>query len=263
MKFLERFQTLTAKPHQIGYDEYEPHPILKTYVHCFWFDHLLQSRSRVIPDLCMDVLIYIDEESNKVRSIFSGMNDTYFDTTTELASAVLGIRFFGWSGWLFSAEDLTSTKNIIGDSKDYFPMLTSLFQSEHFISVNPAQKIKLIENVLLNRIVEERKQLHPDFLNSMDLILQANDPITQKDLKRHCVIGARQLERLFRTYTGLSPKKMINLVRFQKIWRRMYATRTCDAADLVYQYGYVDQSHFIRDFKTFSGRTPKRMIQEI
>ncbi|GAE28802.1 DUF6597 domain-containing transcriptional factor [Halalkalibacter hemicellulosilyticus] len=207
MKFLERLQTLTAKPHQTGYEEYKPHPILQPYIHCFWFDQRLQSQTRVIPDLCLDILIYMDEGLNRVRSVFSGMNDTYFDTTTELASAVLGIRFFGWSGWLFSEEDFTSTKNMIGDSKEYFPVLTSLIRSEYFISANLAQKIKLIENVLLNRLVEERKQFHPDFLNSMDLILQSNGPIAQKDLTRHCAIGERQLERLFRMYTGLSPKK--------------------------------------------------------
>ncbi|WP_062048930.1 helix-turn-helix domain-containing protein [Bacillus sp. JCM 19034] len=142
-------------------------------------------------------------------------------------------------------------------------MLTRLLQDERFIRMNLAQRIEAIELILLEKLEAEEKWLHPDFLNCMNLILQTDQPVDQNDLIRHCAIGARQLERLFRRYTGLTPKKMINLTRFQKVWRRMYCTRTCDSMELVHHFGYVDQSHFIREFKTFSGMTPNKMLQRL
>jgi AraC-like DNA-binding protein len=58
-------------------------------------------------------------------------------------------------------------------------------------------------------------------------------------------LGAvRRVPRLARTY------------RFAKVVGSLDAAAAVDWADLAFRAGYSDQSHFVRDFRTFTGRTP-------
>lgn len=70
-------------------------------------------------------------------------------------------------------------------------------------------------------------------------------------------VSIRTLERQFLKILGLTPKKFIRLVRFQnavEIIKKIHRIETL--ADIAHDSGYCDQSHFIKDFKSLSGRTP-------
>lgn len=68
-------------------------------------------------------------------------------------------------------------------------------------------------------------------------------------------ITERQLQRLFQKYVGLSPKYYARILRFSYIFHLVKEGKT-SWADIVYLSGYYDQSHFIRDFKKFTGEDP-------
>ncbi|MBS1601748.1 MAG: AraC family transcriptional regulator [Bacteroidetes bacterium] len=74
-------------------------------------------------------------------------------------------------------------------------------------------------------------------------------------------LSERSLERLFMTHTGITPVLYIRITRFQAalgLLRRDGAgrARLRSLTDIAHSLGYFDQSHFIRDFKLFSGVTP-------
>ena len=70
-------------------------------------------------------------------------------------------------------------------------------------------------------------------------------------------IKERTLERKFAACLGISPKKFICLVRFQNVVEKLKSGHTTGKlTDMAYEFGFTDQSHFIRDFKSFSGVTP-------
>jgi len=74
-------------------------------------------------------------------------------------------------------------------------------------------------------------------------------------------VGDRQVQRLFKEHLGLSAASYQRIIRFRQAFDM--ATQGLDVrwTDLAYDLGYADQAHFIRDFKTFCGFTP-RMLQE-
>jgi AraC-like DNA-binding protein len=79
-------------------------------------------------------------------------------------------------------------------------------------------------------------------------------------LSRLVGISHRQLERRFKKEAGFSPKLFSRLMRFQACLR--YAKKeTNSMTDLAYLAGYFDQSHFIREFKEFSGICPKQYFK--
>ena len=65
----------------------------------------------------------------------------------------------------------------------------------------------------------------------------------------------RQIERLFSKYIGLSPKFYSRIIRFSHIFELM-RSKDNSWGDLVYKSGFYDQSHFIKNFKEFTGEDP-------
>ena len=73
-------------------------------------------------------------------------------------------------------------------------------------------------------------------------------------------IGKKQFGRLFRECVGMNPKEYGRIVRFQRALRMMQLGSR-DYADIAYANFYADQSHFIREFRQFSGLTPKQLVE--
>lgn len=73
-------------------------------------------------------------------------------------------------------------------------------------------------------------------------------------------LGKKQFMRVFREYVGMNPKEYGRIVRFQHALRMMQLGSR-DYADVAYASGYSDQSHFIHEFRQFSGLTPKRLVE--
>jgi AraC-like DNA-binding protein len=86
--------------------------------------------------------------------------------------------------------------------------------------------------------------------------LEEQENLNIEQLVRQLSIGRRTLERTFRTAIGVSPKQFAGIIRTQHFLKALSQTRTENITRLAYEFGYYDQSHLIRDFKTKTGITP-------
>jgi AraC-like DNA-binding protein len=76
-------------------------------------------------------------------------------------------------------------------------------------------------------------------------------------------IPARQLQRLFREYVGVTPKWVIQRYRLIEAAEHLASGTANDLATLALDLGYADQAHFIRDFKKIVGRPPARFAKAL
>lgn len=76
-------------------------------------------------------------------------------------------------------------------------------------------------------------------------------------------VSERQFERRFIRSVGVSPHKYIRIGRFQAAVRLIKANRFERLSDLACELNYVDQSHFIKDVKAFSGYTPTELADTV
>lgn len=76
-------------------------------------------------------------------------------------------------------------------------------------------------------------------------------------------LSKRRIEQRFSETAGLSLSVFMKKLRFQKAVRLMtkFEEGKLYLKDLSCQLDYYDQSHFIRDFKQFSGLTPKEYLK--
>jgi len=82
------------------------------------------------------------------------------------------------------------------------------------------------------------------------------------DMARLAGISQRQLERQSLEYTGLSPKTLVKLARFQRALR-MKTTHNMSWMEVAHATNYHDQMHLIHDFHSLAGNTPNQIIQQI
>ena len=102
-----------------------------------------------------------------------------------------------------------------------------------------------------------------DFLVTESLALIRADihSIRVPHLLKRLRVSERQLERRFLRAIGVSPHQYIRILRFREALQSLKAKHFERLSDVAYDFNYVDQSHFIKDIKAFSGHTPKRLVQ--
>jgi AraC-like DNA-binding protein len=74
-----------------------------------------------------------------------------------------------------------------------------------------------------------------------------------------CNTSERQLERLFLEQVGVTPKLYARIRRFRSVMQHVEDPLHGDRlswADIAALFGYTDQSHLVRDFKTFAQELP-------
>ena len=62
----------------------------------------------------------------------------------------------------------------------------------------------------------------------------------------------------FKQATGMGPKRLARLMRFQRLLRALRTDGTSALADLALNLGYSDQSHMNREFRAMAGVTPQQ-----
>lgn len=263
MEFYQSYHPITATPFICNdqYMEFQPCSALKPYIKCFWGTKKPAKQSKtnipteriITPDTCMDIIFEVDYSSNKIASIFCGIDDhtfcTHNDNREEKVYSTFAIRFYAWSAMLFSEESMCDTRNGRFDAVRHFPKITREIEPLLFDIADMDGFITIAEQVLLKNFCERHKNAVVS--ESVAQILRCKGNLRAEQLAKELHISSRQLQRLFQKYVGVSPKKLSSLVRYQYLWHDIVCSPRFDVSDAVYRYGYTDQSHLLHEFKEF------------
>lgn len=121
----------------------------------------------------------------------------------------------------------------------------------------------IIERFLLDQLYR-MKPILPFDLAMLELFKHTH-PTSIEQVASLACLSVRQFERVSRQRIGLSPKLFARIVRFSKAYRMREENASLSWTDIAHRCGYFDQMHFIRDFKIFTGTTPKqaeKMLEE-
>ena len=70
----------------------------------------------------------------------------------------------------------------------------------------------------------------------------------------------KHLIKIFKDHVGLTPKSFLKVVRFQRAVQDIEKRGRINWSAVALDAGYFDQSHFIADFRAFSGYTPENYL---
>lgn len=118
------------------------------------------------------------------------------------------------------------------------------------------QKIQLLSDFLLVELNKGRCDTNKaTFATAM---LQNNK--TLNEIQSQMNMSERTLERLLNQHIGMPPKLFSRILRFQSGLNVLRNANFNSLTELSYQNGYFDQSHFIREFREFTGTNPRDFL---
>ncbi|WP_276371124.1 helix-turn-helix domain-containing protein [Chryseolinea sp. H1M3-3] len=114
-------------------------------------------------------------------------------------------------------------------------------------------RVQIIESILTNRLIIRK----PDLMvkKAIQIIQSHIGMIRIKDLAATLSSSQDSFEKRFRAQVGCSPKQFASIVRLRNVINNFQSFSSL--TELAYAAGYFDQSHFIKDFRLFTGQAPK------
>ncbi len=249
------------------YQRFKPSPILIDYIKEFWIiegeDEITSSQQKIIPDGYPELIFHYKDPYRinisgkwqvQANGLVAGQIRNHFFLESTGQSGMIGVKMMPTSiTKLFgipmnqltdSVVDLHSLQSI--HSKLGILPKPSLQDKETFIQSFEEKVLDLVKD-------NKYKCLAVDI--AVAAISQSHGILSISELCKDIDISERQLERQFSRYVGLSPKFYARIVRFNYIFELMQ-NKDSTWSDLVYQSGFYDQSHFIKNFKEFTGEDP-------
>jgi AraC-like DNA-binding protein len=100
----------------------------------------------------------------------------------------------------------------------------------------------------------------PAIRTAMHTLYDAGGQLRVHRLAAQTAFSTSQFERRFKYFTGLTPKSMARVIRFETVRNLLFTAPLGRTAHLAQDLGYADQAHFIHDFKAFARMTPGEFI---
>lgn len=112
-------------------------------------------------------------------------------------------------------------------------------------------------HILSNFLMQKANDLSSKYQSVEKWLLQT-DFLNPHISTMNICLSQRQFERNFKEFTGFSLRKYTKVKRFEQVFRYLQNPKNKEnLTEIAYRFGYYDQAHFNRDFKEFTGKSPK------
>ena len=116
-------------------------------------------------------------------------------------------------------------------------------------------RFALLEQFLLARLCEAPQGLKA-VQYAVAEIARQHGALSIRELSESMGMSQKHLIVQFKQMVGCTPKELGRLYRFADVLASIDLTQPVDWTLVAHQFHFHDQSHFIRDFREFTGNTP-------
>jgi len=232
----------------IEYKVIKPGPALSDFVESFWMltNHTDEEKEVVIlPDGRFDIF-FSYSSTEPFHITLSGLGSE--PTQSAIAPKVV---MYAISFKLLAIDYiLDTTISPLVDKVSYLPAgfwditIDDLIDFDNF-----CHKVSIKMSGLLNEKVDGRKR------KLFELIYSSQGDITVNEISETIHWSSRQINRYFNQWFGLSLKTYCNILRYRASFDQIKEGK------LFPEHNFVDQAHFIKEVKKYSGVTPKELTK--
>lgn len=192
-------------------------------------------------------------------TLVTGVVTRRFDVRVAGAGTVFGVKFRpGGLAHLLGATarewtDRTIDASVVLPSEVVEQLAAVEPVTLHADGPGPVEPVLL---ALVNRPVGRNEERYDLLLRIVSDMLTDRTLVTVGHLSARYGVAERTLQRWFGAYVGVGPKWILGRYRMHDVVSEIDAGYAGPLAELAHRYGWYDQAHFIRDFKSLVGVSP-------
>jgi len=259
----------------MDYQTYEPQSDLESIVNCYWTlkvpaadDH---QRQRILPDGMIEMVFIFGDDIRRYLSDSESEDEFIIQPSAMVLGQIIdpfvveptgavdsfAVRFYPYVFANLISVPINQLANKETPLDELFdPELVKPLEQSMKDANNAEERIAVIESFLLERL-NDAKVIDKIVQSTVDALEESKGSASINDLVQDDLSKRRQLERKFSKQVGMSPKQLGKVIRLQSALKRMLNDDGESLTDIAYQSEYYDQAHFTKDFKEFTGLSPK------
>jgi len=259
----------------LDYQTFQPKSDLAPLVKCYWTLEVPAEKDpqqqRIIPDGCIEMAFILGDDIKRYTSkdefilqpramvLGQTIERFYIQPTGYVKS--FAVRFYPYGFANFVTVPIKTLANKETPLEQLFEKaLARKLEQKIIAASNTQERIAIIEDFLLQKFRSEAT-IESIAKSTVDAILATKGSISITAILQDDVAKRRQLERMFEKQIGISPKQLGKVIRLQTALQMLLNGQSENLTHIAYESDYYDQAHFIKDFKEFTGITPKAFLE--
>lgn len=255
------------------YREMPPHPKLARFVKLIWVlqadDPDRLAKERIVPDGIVEAVIHFADPfltlygdgsvERQPTSFLISQTRRFIDLQPTGKSGFVAVYFYPWGAHHFFDLPVREFADQTIPASEVWGRSARELEDRISLAGDNEQRVEIVQSFLLRRLDRHYKQ---EVDRLVRFVWQRRGRVAIKPMARELGVSERRLERLFNSSIGAAPKRFARITRFLESCRMLRCNGFESLTEVAYQRGYYDQSHFIKEFRDFSGVTPGAFVAD-
>ncbi|MFD2161538.1 helix-turn-helix domain-containing protein [Paradesertivirga mongoliensis] len=220
---------------------------------------------RVLPDTCVELFINytstpIATISNELykRSIVTFRMTKPMDVQMRKGSGCLAVCFHPGMAYHFFQPPMHLLSDSTTALADLWKNKAAEIEEQLAGAVDNHGRAKILQSHLMELLAGNKHDSHIEFCLKQ---VQASGGLNNVGDLADCTgLSQRHLSRKFQRYVGLPPKEYLRVCRFLRSLSYLKKYPDFSLTTIAYESGYYDQAHFSREYKAYTGYTPREVV---
>ena len=260
----------------MDYQTFQPNSDLESLVKCHWTLEVPSEkdaqRQRIIPDGCIEMIFILGEDVKRYTTgdefiiqpramVLGQITEPFFVEPTGHVNS-FATRFYPYGFTNFIGTPIKKLANKETPIQYLFGEKPAEGLTQKIIRASDTnERIEIIEYFLSDKL-NDKATIDSIVKTTVDTMLLTRGGSPINSILKDDLSKRRQLERKFMKQIGISPKQLGKVIRLQTALKMLLNQQSESFTTIAYESEYYDQAHFIKDFKEFTGTTPKEFLED-
>ena len=190
----------------------------------------------------------------------SGDHQNYISISAHPDSEMFVIQFKAYGAYPFLHRPLHELVERVAPAEEFETAELIALREQLYEAEDSQAKFAVADEWLAQKYQQDLNP--PSTVVDIVKLLQEQPASKLKEILSSFDGSQKHLISQFRKYIGLTPKQYQRVLRFNDVFQLMQGDQFLSWSDIAHRCGYSDQSHFIREFKHFSGFNPESFLKQ-
>ncbi len=235
-----------------------PRAPLRDFIELLWlYDEyvLPHAQERLLPTATTELVFDLRPDARgSASALVAGPHSRHFVLDTHAERSVLGVHFRVGGAFALLGVPSAELHNRQLPLEALWGARAAIVREQILAAPAPQARFDIIERELAAGASQFAR--HGAVRLAIAALSTESPACTVADVTARTGLSHRRFLDHFRHEVGMTPKLFARVQRFQSVVRRVHGLATVDWAAIAAECGYFDQSHFVHDFRDFTGLTP-------